>query len=1246
MSDLDRIREIEERFGFPLRHVELESLFEDDFRQNSFTRGIRSYCTDGNGNVTALALDFSPLFLLPENFLSNFKQIQRLNLNGSYLANYSFLRKMESLRTLELRRNRISDVSPLKGLKSLASLDLSMNRITDPSDLGELDSLTSLNLWGNKINSASFLSKLRFLTSLTLWGQELHDFSFLTELNSLKALDLSHSTINEEAAFSKIRNLTLLDLSDNSINSFSFLNKLTSLKSLDLSNNRIGSGSFLQEMKSLKSLALKSNQISDISFLKELPTLTDLDLSNNRISGDLSLLKEMSALATLRIRSNQINDVNFLSGLQSLKNLDLGNNSLTSDISFLGEFDSIQELDISSNQISDGSFVGKMKSLRSLNLSNNPIYDYLSIRELNSLECLYLRSNKISSIHFLDRIDSLKTLDLSNNTIESGISLRDLKSLTSLYLKSCGLEDFSFIGDMTSLKLLDLSNNQIENLSFLDKSKSLISLNLKSNRITDLSFLRKMRALAVLDLSNNQITEASPLGEVRSLTSLYLRSNYLNDLAFLREMRGLEELELRDNSSIQRKIPSEILDDWQDAQKIVNYYIKTTEGETRPLNEAKIVVVGEADFGKTLLIRRLIFNDFVDTRSTTGIKIERWKNVGVNNQNVQLNVWDFGGQEIMHSTHQFFFTRRTVYVLLVNARQNEDKNKTEEWLKRIESFGGDSPVIIVGSKIDQNQRDDGQEGQGYFDIDRLGLEKKFTNIKGFYGICSDVRVSKYDDKWNEFKEGLISEIGKLKEIHKPFPVDWFAIKDLLEDMKGKKIPHISNRDYLTNCIKKNIDDETSQNTIREFLNDIGTIIYFKGLFDKMIFNPEWITNGVYALTDNPSIIQNKGKLEFSQLDNILSPKGYKPDEHRFILDLMRKFELCVDIELGKRFLIPDLLLNVEEPYTGEWVDTLGFQYHYKTYLKNIFTKFVVRMYRYIYKETWWKNGVVLEHEESKALIRFIAWEKKVLINISGDSIKKRQNLLAIVRKEFTEIHSEFASLPYDEYVAHPRLRLRNENGNSAELLRDYDELIKAEEDGETEIYVKDLRKRLPISDWLDGIEVKEERIRNKGPRKHASEERRDNMDGENQGTKPNALAASGVMALETTEVRITIGELVKYTDGLKTEEAATVLARILEILVGVAIIIFTYYSTGEIIDQWKNGTLEPVSFIYTVPYILGAAFIFFGVFRRQFSFEWMHLKLTASINWCLFKLSQKNLEEYRELSHKLEGDRTFKRPIY
>ena len=42
------------------------------------------------------------------------------------------------------------------------------------------------------------------------------------------------------------------------------------------------------------------------------------------------------------------------------------------------------------------------------------------------------------------------------------------------------------------------------------------------------------------------------------------------------------------------------------------------------------------------------------------------------------------------------------------------------------------------------------------------LEKKFKNIKGFYGVCSNVNIKGYEDKWGEFKKALITEIGNLK----------------------------------------------------------------------------------------------------------------------------------------------------------------------------------------------------------------------------------------------------------------------------------------------------------------------------------------------------------------------------------------------------------------------------------------------------------------------------------------------------
>ena len=54
-----------------------------------------------------------------------------------------------------------------------------------------------------------------------------------------------------------------------------------------------------------------------------------------------------------------------------------------------------------------------------------------------------------------------------------------------------------------------------------------------------------------------------------------------------------------------------------------------------------------------------------------------------------LNIWDFGGQEIMHATHQFFLTQRSLYLLVINGREGGEDADAEYWLKLIESFGGE-----------------------------------------------------------------------------------------------------------------------------------------------------------------------------------------------------------------------------------------------------------------------------------------------------------------------------------------------------------------------------------------------------------------------------------------------------------------------------------------------------------------------------------------------------------------------------
>ena len=138
---------------------------------------------------------------------------------------------------------------------------------------------------------------------------------------------------------------------------------------------------------------------------------------------------------------------------------------------------------------------------------------------------------------------------------------------------------------------------------------------------------------------------------------------------------------------------------------------------TKPSSSSSAV----AAVGKTTLIHRLTTGKFSRPKKTEGININEWPLSLSRKEKVQLNVWDFGGQEIMHSTHQFFLTERSLYLLVLSGREGHEDEDAEYWLKLIQSFGGDSPVIVVLNK----------QGEHPFDVNRGGLLQKYPNVKGF-----------------------------------------------------------------------------------------------------------------------------------------------------------------------------------------------------------------------------------------------------------------------------------------------------------------------------------------------------------------------------------------------------------------------------------------------------------------------------------------------------------------------------------
>jgi internalin A len=486
--------------------------------------------------------------------------------------------------------------------------------------------------------------------------------------------------------------------------------------------------------------------------------------------------------------------------------------------------------------------------------------------------------------------------------------------------------------------------------------------------------------LEVLDLSSNQIsTLPDALLQLRRLTHLLVQRNPV--LGIPEEILGPER---------EPKPPQEIL----------RYYFAQRQG-SRPLNEAKLILVGTGGVGKTSLVKTLTTGTFDPREATTqGIKISDWSCQLSRNDKVTVHIWDFGGQEMMHATHQFFLTARSLYLLVLSRRQGGYDEEADYWLRLIRAFGGkEAPVIVVLNRQKTEP----------FDVNRGGwLEKYKENIKGF--VQTDCGTTQ---SMAQLNKAIKEQLRGMKSLKASFPTRWFAIKNELADMRTDYVTFQGYRDI---CKKHGEDKQESQNSLSGYLHDLGIALNYSQdhrLRFGYVLKPEWVTEGIYALLH--AFVASKGIFTPGEAERVLEHKKYSAQEVHFILGLMEQFELSFPLGDNKnRILIPELLDDQQPAPAAEFnaAQCLNFGYRYPIIPGGLLPRFIVRTHHLSQPTARWKSGVILADDISgcRALVRSDAAERQIRVHVHGPEALRR-DLLAIIRHNFDIIHHDYEFKP-------------------------------------------------------------------------------------------------------------------------------------------------------------------------------------------------------------------------------------------
>ena len=690
----------------------------------------------------------------------------------------------------------------------------------------------------------------------------------------------------------------------------------------------------------------------------------------------------------------------------------------------------------------------------------------------------------------LNADDQVTSLSLYDCKIIDVAPLANLTQLTELYFIGNQISDFAPLASLVQLTRLDLDNNQIIDVAPLAKLTQLAELYLNGNQITDVAPLANLTQLTRLDLDRNQISDVAPLANLVQLTELSLNGNQIIDIAPLAHLTQLERLDLSNNRI--QNLPSSLLQlslDWHNdgfhiqglclegnplqnppldviksgRQAIEDYYQRLEQGGTRELREAKLILLGEPDAGKSSIARRLLYNDFdPNSQTTLGTDIHRWRFSDADGEEYRVNIWDFGGQDIQQSIHHLFLTAGALYLVVLDARRDESPLP---WLQTINAFAAGATVLIAVNQIDVN---------AHPKLNQQELRAAYPNIAAvFYTSCERDQDHGLTQLITELKHRL----AQLPSMGDTYPRRWYEIKERLEREQSRGRHYMSMLSYRELCTEHDMQsgegDSDPAATFLRVLDNIGTVRWFDKFeyFNYQVLAPSWLTIGLYHILINPEVKQRSGLVSRQQIKGILLydipeqylKRGYKYKERDvdFFVEAIQHYKFAFKVEHSDgtpRYRIPKgfpqeppARLNLQA-YQGD---------NHRLYIIE-FTSFapawllhrlIVSLHRSIPEELYWYYGFVYRSTEGDTLVNLFEHERKLFIRVP----KSAPNVYPLLRFCLFDIFADTMQLQMQEWVMF---------GEDNQARASLQELRNCHEDGVTTYRDHKARQQAPVAELL------------------------------------------------------------------------------------------------------------------------------------------------------------------------------------
>jgi internalin A len=945
--------------------------------------------------------------------LSDFTHLKIINLGSYYYING------ESVQSNNEGESNKLEFIPTFFPSNLLELYANLIGIVDLEGLNNYKELQIFDGYGNKIEGIHFV-KLNL---------NLHSFGLSSNL-----LSTPSCLINIGGPF-PFPNLKKLYLGKNSLTDANLVgfNELENLEVLHIYNNRIALKNNSLQFKKLKKLYAQLNRIDEnaSTTLLNMDNIEVLDIKSNPIS-KLFGEKIIESKRAVHIRAilNKVSLPTQLINECILKKnifLDLGNcglNDNSKELDLLKDCASLNKLSLGISYYNDDDI--------EVSSQNDLIKNFFTKIPKNlpsSITELQIRNSTIDEISNISQLTNLYLLELSFNEIKAITNISTLNKLHELALHDNKISKLKAVKFPASLSIIHLSSNNLTSLSGIENCKELEQLIVYGNNIDEISQIIHLEKLKTINLFNNPISDCpSEIWTTMDVDQIkaYFKERNITILAN-KESINKNRLQLKQilvNQTFSNKLNEDIKNKRLD---IANNF-----------NDVKLIILGNSNAGKTNLVHFLKEGTFLKTRNSThGLEVKRWRpNVARFPQlkDVEVSIWDFGGQEYYHDAYKLFLGTDAVHVIVWEIDSDKNFSKDElvndgqppvkidffekrywlDTLKYLKGVDKNTPVVLVQNKVD----DDAKKKRISQELhDEYGIAESFQisllngcdinnktaykNLENFSNYLADALLQVIANKAqqsNDFKK-VRAEILKL---HDEKPSIFSAI--------AKDKTHVLRNDFLNICSSWKDISANDYTYYPHWLSAGGCLVYFdknEKLKEHVFLNPKKLSSDIYKIL-NTEVLNNKGEL---CIDNFKKNTVHEEDDDEILLEAMKNLELIYPHPLkpDTHYLVPQYLPEehpIEDLFkiasSNAWQDSFWIRvpmFFYKKLMHYLLMHFIAEKDTLKY---FWKNGIILIKNSKKILIKGLyplnSDEGKIQVSVEEGNAALQKEIFALILK--------------------------------------------------------------------------------------------------------------------------------------------------------------------------------------------------------------------------------------------------------